>query len=175
MAIHNRDGPTLMIGQSFIAFEAIVDVPQAGAQPIGFQPSMHPSQSVRAGWFFRQPGFEDRGVVELLPGVKTSQPGPEQNSGGLDHRGGGTPGSLATITQGGAAKLGEKSKIFSAYAIRRRRMILGLPFPQTLPFQLRDFFDELLHLLVAGDGLANPLLPGFGYADLARLAVVALN
>jgi len=54
-------------------------------------------------------------------------------------------------------------------------MILGLPFPQTLPFQLRDFFDELLHLLVAGDGLANPLLPGFGYADLARLAVVALN
>src|SRR5437762_14251908 len=89
MAIHNRDGPTLMIGQSFIAFEAIVDVPQAGAQPIGFHPSMHPSQSVRAGWFFRQPGFEDRGVVELFPGVKTSQPGPEQNSGGLDHRGGG--------------------------------------------------------------------------------------
>ena len=54
-------------------------------------------------------------------------------------------------------------------------MILGLPFPQTLPFQFRDFFDELLHLLVASDGLANPLLPGFGYADLARLAVVALN
>src|SRR2546421_316718 len=101
MAIHNRDGPTLMIGQSFIAFEAIIDVPQAGAQPIGFQPSMHPSQSVRAGWFFRQPGFEDRGVVELFPGVKTSQPGPEQNSGGLDRRGGGTPGALATITQGG--------------------------------------------------------------------------
>jgi hypothetical protein len=70
---------------------------------------------------------------------------------------------------------GEKSKIFSAYANRRRRMISGLPFPQTLPLQFRNLFDELLHLLVAGDGLANTLLPGFGNADLARLAVVALD
>src|SRR5256885_15131195 len=109
MAIHNRDGPTLMIGQSFIAFEAIIDVPQPGAQPIGFQPSMHPSQSVSAGWFFRQPGFEDRGVVELFPGVKTSQSRPEQNGGGLNHGGGGAPGSLAIIAEGGS-KAGRKIK-----------------------------------------------------------------
>src|SRR5437016_1497914 len=109
MAVQNREGPTLVIGQGFIAFEAIIDVPEALAQPVGLQPSMHPSQSVSAGWFFRQPGFEDRGVVELFPGVKTSQSRPEQNGGGLDHGGGGAPGSLAIIAEGGG-KAGRKIK-----------------------------------------------------------------
>ncbi len=52
---------------------------------------------------------------------------------------------------------------------------LSFPFPKAIPFQLRDLFDELLHLLVTAYGLANPLLPCLGDADLAWFPRVTLN
>jgi hypothetical protein len=54
-------------------------------------------------------------------------------------------------------------------------MISGFPFPQTLPFQFRDFFNELLHLLVTTHGLANAFLPGLGNTDLAQFSRMPLN
>ena len=45
---------------------------------------------------------------------------------------------------------------------------MRFPFPQTLPLQFGDFFDKLLHLLIAAHGLANPLLPSFGNKDTRK-------
>ena len=52
---------------------------------------------------------------------------------------------------------------------------LSLPFPKTFPFQLGNFFDELLHVLVTAYGLANPLFPYLGNTDLAWFPRVTLN
>src|SRR6516162_3348193 len=57
----------------------------------------------------------------------------------------------------------------------RRRRILRFPFPQTLPLQFGDFFNELLHLLIATHGLKNPFLPGFGNTGLAQFPLLLLH
>jgi len=53
--------------------------------------------------------------------------------------------------------------------------MLGLPFLETTPFQFGNLFDETLHLLVVTHGLAHPLLPRFGDANLAELAGTTLH
>ena len=53
--------------------------------------------------------------------------------------------------------------------------MLWLPFPQTLPFQFRDFFDQALHLLVIMDRLSNSLLPRLGDANLTEFAGMTLH
>src|SRR5712692_11253630 len=68
----------------------------------------------------------------------------------------------------------ESRNTFSEYAIRRRRMS-GPPLLETVPFQFGNLFDEALHLLVVRNGLAHSLLPGFGDANLAQFAGMALH
>jgi hypothetical protein len=65
-------------------------------------------------------------------------------------------------------------KIISAQAIKRRR-ILAFPLPQTLPLQFRDFFNELLHLLITTHRLAKVFMPGFRNTDLTRFSLVLLD
>ena len=60
----------------------------------------------------------------------------------------------------------ENRNTFSEYAIRRRRM-LGLPFPETFPFQFGHFLNEAPHLLVVRNALAYSLAPCLGDANLA--------
>lgn len=52
---------------------------------------------------------------------------------------------------------------------------LSFPFPKSIPFQLRDLFDKLPHLLVTAYRLANPMLPDLWDTDLARFPRVTLN
>ena len=60
----------------------------------------------------------------------------------------------------------ERWNTLSEYAIRRRSMS-GLLFLETLPFQLGDFLNEALHLLVIRNGLADSLAPQLGDTNLA--------
>src|SRR6266542_2641584 len=60
----------------------------------------------------------------------------------------------------------ESWNTLSEYAIRRRSMS-GLLFLKTFPFQLGDFLNETLHLLVVGNRLAHSLAPRLGDANLA--------
>ena len=68
----------------------------------------------------------------------------------------------------------ENRNTFSEYAIRRRRM-LGLPFPETFPFQFGHFFNQALHLPVVLDGLTHALPPRLRDANLAPLAGTTLH
>ena len=52
---------------------------------------------------------------------------------------------------------------------------LGFPSLEAFPFQFGNFFDQPLHQPIVVYGLANPLLPSLGNADLAKLARVALH
>jgi hypothetical protein len=72
----------------------------------------------------------------------------------------------------------ERSKIFSAWRIRRWRKPSSFRvflFPEPFPLEFGDFLDEALHLLVIVHRLADTVLPAFGNADLPRFAVMALD
>ena len=60
----------------------------------------------------------------------------------------------------------DRCDTLSEYAIGRRSM-LGLFFLEALPFHLRDFLDETLHLLIVRNRLAHPVAPWLGDANLA--------
>jgi hypothetical protein len=72
VAIQSRYRPTLIIRQSFIAFEAIIDMPETRAQSVGIQQRMNPSHSIGAAGFFYPPGFPPASLVELFPSIEAS-------------------------------------------------------------------------------------------------------
>jgi len=51
----------------------------------------------------------------------------------------------------------------------------AFPFLEALPLQFGDFLDQLLHRVIIVDGLVDASLPILGKAQLAELALVALD
>jgi hypothetical protein len=47
--IQNRHPKAVLIGQSFVAFEPIIDVMNSLAEPLGLQSGMDPPERIRAG------------------------------------------------------------------------------------------------------------------------------
>ena len=66
-------------------------------------------------------------------------------------------------------------KIFSAYPSRHRKTVLLPSLLHPFPFQLGNFFDQLLHQVIVIDGLANALVPSSRDTNLARFTPLALN
>src|SRR5437588_4458267 len=52
---------------------------------------------------------------------------------------------------------------------------LWFSFLEPLPLQFGDFFNQLLHLVIIMDGLANALLPSFGDTNLAQFSILAVH
>jgi len=69
----------------------------------------------------------------------------------------------------------ERWKIFSTKQIKRRRTALLLSLLQALPLQIREFFDQLFHLLVVLNGFPDALLPLPRYKQLAQLSPLPSN
>src|SRR5260370_4388081 len=57
--------------------------------------------------------------------------------------------------------------------MRRWRTGLLLSLPQALPLQIREFFDQLLHLLLILDGLPHAVFPLTGHEHLAQFPSLA--
>src|ERR1700730_7219950 len=135
---------------------------------------MNATQGVCTESWLSQPTEPKRGLPQLFPGVDATQPGPKQHRRGLhDCRRRDTrfrspvrdwrddvPGEPEDLFRIGDSGDGE---------------LLWFSFLQPLPFQFRNIFNQLLHLVIIMDGLANALLPSFGDANLTQFSIPALN
>jgi hypothetical protein len=66
-------------------------------------------------------------------------------------------------------------QIFSVYRIKRRRTVLLLSLLQALPFQIREFFDQLFHLLVVLNRFPDAPFPLPRHKQLAQLSPLPSN
>src|SRR6267143_1177452 len=69
----------------------------------------------------------------------------------------------------------ERWKIFSTKQIKRRRTALLLSLLQALPLQIREFFDQLFHLLVVLDGFPDTPFPLPRHEQLAQFSPLSSN
>jgi len=145
-------------------------LPESG----GIEQGMDTTDRVRAAGGLSEPVLPEASPGHEFEGVQASHPGPEQDRRRFHDCRRGDAWLRSPIRDRGDEVPG---KVEDFFRIGNEAAENGLwfPFPQAIPFQLRDFFDELLHLLVTAYGLANPLLPCLGDTDLARFPRVTLN
>ena len=120
-----------------------------------------------------QPGFPERGRTRHLPSVEAPHPRPKQDHGSLGYRESGNARFQSTIRDAGKNP-GRKPEDLLGIGDQTAEN-LGLAFLETFPFQLGDFLDKALHLLVVTHGLAHTFLPHLGDANLAQLTGLTLH
>jgi hypothetical protein len=174
VAVQNRYAKALNVRQGLVAFQMLVDEVNPLSESRRIEPRLDASDGVGTATGQTQPSLPTAGGRDQFPGVETGHPRPEQHDYGFHYRRGGDAGSRPAIRERRDDVPGEGKDLFR---IRDQASENGLsfPFPKTIPFQLGDLFDELLHLLVTGHGLADPLLPGLRDTDLARSSPVTLH
>src|SRR5205085_4631982 len=142
------------------------------AQPLSLQSGMDPPHRIGAGRSLPQPSLPKARAARKFQGVQTAQSSPKQHHGRLDQQSRGDAGLGTMIPEGSNKSAGEIKNLFRVGDQATEN--LPFPFPQTLPLQLGNFFYELLHLVIAIHGLANPWLPSLGNTDLAQFSLVPL-
>ena len=174
VTVQNDDAQAVNIRQCFVTFQTLVDVVNPFPESGGIEQDMDATDRVRAADGFSEPVLPEASPGRQFESVETSHLGPEQDRRRFYDRRRGDTWLQSPIRDRRDDVLG---KVKDLFRIRNEAAENGLsfPFPKSIPFQLRDLFDELLHLLVTADSLANSLLPGLGDTDLARFPGMALN
>src|SRR5712691_9688194 len=95
MAIQHGQADALMIGQSLVAFQLLIDQEDTLPELISVESGRNPPQGVGAGQRFVQPLF------------------PEHDQSSLDHGGGGTSRLESAISQGRQQGRGEAEDLFA--------------------------------------------------------------
>jgi hypothetical protein len=174
MTVQNDDAQTVEIRQGLVTFQTLVDVVKPLPESGGIEQGMDATHRVRAAGGLFEPVLPEASSGHQFEGMEACDPGPEQDRRRFYDRCRGDARLRSPIRDRSDEVLG---KVEDLFRIRNEAAENGLSFPfsESIPFQLRDLFDELLHLLVTAYSLTNTLLPRLGDTDLARLPRMTLN
>jgi hypothetical protein len=113
-------------------------------QPVGIEQGMHATERVRAAGGLSEPVLPEARPGHQFQGVEASHPGPEQDRRRFYDRRRGDAWLRSAIRERGEEVLG---KIEDLFRIGNEAAENGLsfPFPQSIPFQLGNFLNQLLH------------------------------
>src|SRR5260370_14608684 len=78
VAVQHGETDALIIGQSLVAFQLLIDQEDTVPELIGVESGRDPTQGVGAGQRFAQPLFPEARGVDLGQSVEAGQAGPDQ-------------------------------------------------------------------------------------------------
>ena len=113
MAVQHGETDALMIGQSLVAFQLLIDQEDTLPELIRVESSRDSTQGVGAGQRFAQPLFPEARGVDLSQSVEAGQAGPEQDQSRLDHGASGTTRIQSAISQGRQQRRREAEDLFA--------------------------------------------------------------
>jgi hypothetical protein len=174
VTVQNDYAQAMNIRQGFVTFQTLIDEVNPFPESGGIEQGMDATDRVGAADGFSEPVLPEASPGRQFEGIEASHPSPEQDRRRFYDRRRGDTWLPSPIRDRRDEVLG---KVKNLFRIRNEAAENGLsfPFPKPIPFQLRDLFDEVLHLLVTADSLANSQLPRLGHTDLARFPDMALN
>ena len=113
MAVQHGETDALMIGQSLVAFQLLIDQEDSLPELIGVESGRDPTQGVGAGQGFAQPLFPEARGGNLRQSVEAGQARPEQDQSRFDHGGSGTTRIQSAIFQGRQQRRREAEDFFA--------------------------------------------------------------
>jgi len=113
MAVQHGEADALMIGQSLVAFQLLIDQEDTLPELISVESGRNPPQGVGAGQRLVQPLFPEARGGDLGQSVEAGQACPEHDQSSFDHGGGGTSRLESAISQGRQQGGGEAEDLFA--------------------------------------------------------------
>src|SRR2546428_6071882 len=101
MAVQHGEADALMIGQSLVAFQLLIDQEDTLPELISVESGRNPPQGVGAGQRLVQPLFPEARGGDLGQSVEAGQACPEHDQSSFDHGGGGNARLEASVSPGG--------------------------------------------------------------------------
>jgi hypothetical protein len=113
VAVEHGEADALMIGESLVAFQLLIDQEDGLPELVGVESGGDPPQGVGAGQRFAQPLFPEARGVDVGQSVEAGQTRPEQDQSGFDHGGSGTTRIQSAISQRGQQRRREGEDFFA--------------------------------------------------------------
>src|SRR6266481_8459756 len=113
VAIQHGEADALMIGQSLVAFQLLIDQEDTLPELVSVESGRNPPQSVGAGQRFAQPLFPAARGGDLGQSVEAGQACPEHDQSRFDHGGSGTSRLESAMSQGSQQTGGEAEDLFT--------------------------------------------------------------
>jgi hypothetical protein len=113
VAVQHSQADAVMIGQSLVAFQLLIDQEDTLPELVRVESGRDPPQSVGTGQRFAQPLFPEAGSGDLGQSVEAGQARPEHDQSRFGHGGGGTTRIQSAISQRRQQRRREAEDLFA--------------------------------------------------------------